>query len=128
MQWKNEFMQKLGIDYPVIQAPMLGVTTPEMVAAISNKGGLGSLPVGGLSPQQTAVLIQKTKALTNKPFAVNLFAHNLPAIDKQRVEDMQQFLEKVCTQNKIPFEKQSTESLRFYSYNEQVQVLLDEDI
>jgi len=128
MQWKNDLTQILGIDYPVIQGPMLAVTTPEMVAAISNKGGLGSLPVGGLSPQQTAVLIRKTKTLTNKPFAVNLFAHNIPAIDKQQVEDMQQFLEKVCNQNKIPFEKQSSESLRFYSYNGQVQILLDENI
>ncbi|TWW01606.1 nitronate monooxygenase [Chitinophaga pinensis] len=49
MEWKNELSALLDIDYPIIQAPMLGVTTPEMVAAVSEKGGLGSLPVGGLS-------------------------------------------------------------------------------
>ena len=49
MIWKNGVTQKLKIEYPVIQAPMLGVSTPQMAAAISNQGGLGSLAVGGLS-------------------------------------------------------------------------------
>ena len=73
MNWTNAFTTRLKIDYPIIQAPMLGVTTPEMVAAVSNEGGLGSLPVGGLSPEDTLALIRKTKSLTTAPFAVNLF-------------------------------------------------------
>ncbi|MES1216718.1 MAG: nitronate monooxygenase, partial [Bacteroidota bacterium] len=74
MKWKNELTRLLKVTYPIVQAPMLGVTTPEMVASISNEGGLGSLPVGGLSPETTKELIKKTKALSGKPFAVNLFA------------------------------------------------------
>ncbi len=58
---------------------MLGITTPEMVAAVSEAGGLGSLPVGGLSADQCRELIRTVKALTNKPFAVNLFAHAIPS-------------------------------------------------
>lgn len=48
---KNELLIKLGIDYPIIQAPMAGgIDTPELVAAVSNAGGLGS--IGG-SPSFT---------------------------------------------------------------------------
>ena len=79
--WQNDFTRTLQITSPIVQAPMLGVTTHEMVAQISNCGGLGSLPVGGLSPEQTLVLIRKTKALTDKPFAINLFAHDTPEPD-----------------------------------------------
>jgi len=61
MNWQNGLTQLLGITYPIIQAPMLGVTTPEMVAAVSNLGGLGSLPVGGLSPEKTLALIKKNQ-------------------------------------------------------------------
>jgi nitronate monooxygenase len=51
MDWNNTLTNLLKITYPIVQAPMLGVTTPAMVAAVSNAGGLGSLPVGGLSPE-----------------------------------------------------------------------------
>lgn len=44
----NRFTQRLDIAYPIIQAPMAGVSTPELAAAVSNSGGLGSL---GLEPR-----------------------------------------------------------------------------
>ncbi|KAA5544075.1 NAD(P)H-dependent flavin oxidoreductase [Adhaeribacter rhizoryzae] len=128
MQWQNEVTRALKINYPIVQAPMLGVTTPEMVAAIANQGGLGSLPVGGLAPAQTADLIRQTKALTNKPFGVNLFAHAIPAPNFQELTAMQEFLAKLCADNQIPYPKQNIEALRFNTYHEQVQVLLDENI
>ena len=96
MIWKNLLTDSLKVDYPVIQAPMLGVSTPEMAAAVSNEGGLGSLPVGGLSPESTRQLIQKTKSLTNKPFAVNLFAHSVPAYTEKDIEAMRQFLSQMA--------------------------------
>jgi nitronate monooxygenase len=61
MKWKNKLTDILKITYPIIQAPMLNVSTPEMAAAISNAGGLGSLPVGGLSPDKTYELISQQK-------------------------------------------------------------------
>ncbi|RDC64204.1 nitronate monooxygenase [Adhaeribacter pallidiroseus] len=68
MKWPTEVTSLLKINYPIIQAPMLGVTSPEMVAAVCNNGGLGSLPVGGLAPAQTSALVRRTKSLTGKPF------------------------------------------------------------
>jgi nitronate monooxygenase len=128
MEWNHALTGILKVAYPIIQAPMLGVTTPEMAASISNSGGLGSLPVGGLSPEKTLALIRRTKALTHKPFAVNLFAHTIPPIDRQKASAMQDFLEKLCTDNRLKYEKQAIESLRFYSYKKQIDTLLNENI
>jgi len=128
MKWGNQLTQTLKVDYPVIQAPMLGFTTPEMVAAISNQRGLGSLPVGGLSPEKTLELIRKTKALTPHPFAINLFSHTIPKPDKQKCARMQELLEKICLENGIAYKKQSLEDVRFYNYTEQVECILNENI
>ena len=49
---KTRAMEILGIEYPIVQAPMAGgPTTPELVAAVSNAGGLGSLGAAYLSPE-----------------------------------------------------------------------------
>ncbi|MFI5323680.1 MAG: NAD(P)H-dependent flavin oxidoreductase [Thermodesulfobacteriota bacterium] len=70
-----KFCELIGIDHPIIQAPMAGgPTTPELVAAVSNTGGLGSFPGGYLSPGEIDSEISKIRSLTDKPFAVNLFA------------------------------------------------------
>jgi nitronate monooxygenase len=64
----------LKIKYPIIQAPMTLFDSPSLVAAISNHGGLGSLGAGLLTPQQIRDSIQEIRKLTDKPFAINLFA------------------------------------------------------
>jgi nitronate monooxygenase len=70
----TEITKKLGIEYPIIQAPMAGgATTPELVAAVSNSGGLGSLGAGYMAADDIRKAITKIRSLTNKPFAVNLF-------------------------------------------------------
>src|SRR6218665_2295659 len=103
MLWKNHLSQSLDIKYPVVQAPMLGCTTPQMVAQVANCGGLGSLPVGGLSPAQTLLLIQETKALTSKPFAVNLFVNDNAQVDVPSATAMQQFLQQLGADNGLAF-------------------------
>ncbi|HYL72724.1 MAG TPA: nitronate monooxygenase [Bryobacteraceae bacterium] len=71
----NELTKRLGIEHPIIQGPMGGgPSTPELVAAVSNAGGLGSLGAAYLKPDQIADAIRKIRALTDKPFNVNLFA------------------------------------------------------
>ncbi len=129
MKWPKQFTVMTGIEYPFIQAPMLGVTTPQMVAAVSNAGGLGSLPVGGLSPADTSSLIQEVKKLTDKPFAVNLFAHNIPALlNKIQLEEMQELLQQYYTELETDFVKQPADAMQFYTYADQIEVLLKEKI
>jgi nitronate monooxygenase len=65
---------KLGVRYPIVQAPMAAVTTPELAAAVSNAGGLGSLGAAWLPPDELRAAIRAVRALTDQPFMVNLFA------------------------------------------------------
>jgi NAD(P)H-dependent flavin oxidoreductase YrpB (nitropropane dioxygenase family) len=63
---------RLGIDVPIVQAPIGSATTPELAAAVSNAGGLGTLALSWTSPAQVRERIRQTRALTSRPFAVNL--------------------------------------------------------
>ena len=80
----NRLTRQLDIDYPIIQAPMAGVSTPELAAAVSDAGALGSLGLGSSTVEQAEALINHTRRLTTRPFNVNVFCH-APAIrDPQR--------------------------------------------
>jgi nitronate monooxygenase len=128
MLWNNELTRLLKVQYPIVQAPMLGVTSPEMVAAVSNAGGLGSLPVGGLSPEKTRELIHKVKQLTHKPFAVNLFAHSIPEYNIQEAEAMRALLKQLKQEHGLATEIPELDSLKFYTYEEQIPILIDESV
>ena len=65
---------RLGIEYPVFLAGMGGVSLSRLVAAVSNAGGLGIMGAATLGPDQLREEIQKTRDLTDKPFAVDLLA------------------------------------------------------
>lgn len=70
---------RLGVEHPLIQAPMGGgVTTPEMVSAVSNAGGLGSIGASYLQPEDIVRQAQAVRALTQRPFAINLFSPTSP--------------------------------------------------
>lgn len=79
---KNRVTEILGIEQPVVQAPMVWITSPELVAAVSNTGGLGTLGFNGgfkhvtetveATKEEMRKQIQKTKELTKKPFAVDI--------------------------------------------------------
>ena len=78
----NRVCEILGITKPVVQAPMTWITSPELVAAVSNAGGLGVLgfnagfETGKATPEETAEemrrIIRRTKELTDKPFGMNV--------------------------------------------------------
>jgi nitronate monooxygenase len=71
----SDFLRRLGIEHPIILAPMAGgAGTAELVAAVSNAGGLGSWGGAYSTPQQILDAARQIRALTGKPFALNLFA------------------------------------------------------
>ena len=74
----------LGIQHPIIQAPMAGVATPALAAAVSEAGGLGSLGLGASSLEQSREMIAQLQALTVKPFNLNLFCHVEGQADEAR--------------------------------------------
>ena len=71
----------LGIDLPVIQAPMAGVQGHELAVAVSNAGGLGSLPCAMLSPEALRKELKVLTSQTSKPYNVNFFCHTPPEPD-----------------------------------------------
>src|SRR3954462_11937379 len=71
--WPNtRLLDLLGIEVPIIQAPMAGAVSPEMVIQVSEAGGLGSLPCAMLTPEQA------------RKINVNFFCHRPPRIDPAR--------------------------------------------
>lgn len=78
------FLARLGIQLPIIQAPMAGVSTPQLAAAVSNAGGLGSLGIGPSNVEQAQKMIEQTRALTPHPVNINLFCHAPASPDAQR--------------------------------------------
>jgi nitronate monooxygenase len=63
----------VGVEYPILLAPMAGASTPELTAAVSNAGGLGAFAAAVLSPDAIRAGIARVRQLTSKPFSVNLF-------------------------------------------------------
>ena len=76
--------EMFGVELPVVQAPMAGWQGSELAIAVSNAGGLGSLPGALLSLDALAAQLTALRAGTNKPFNVNFFCHSPPAPDAAR--------------------------------------------
>src|SRR3954470_19150328 len=73
--WNTELTRRWGVRLPIVQAPMAGGwTTPALVAAVSEAGGLGSIAGAMLGPDALREQIRSVRSLTSQPFAVNLFA------------------------------------------------------
>lgn len=79
----TELCRKLGIEIPIIQAPMGGVAGARLAAAVSNAGALGTLPLWAVDLETLRRTVRETRALTSKPFAVNL---NMEFPQQQRLE------------------------------------------
>jgi nitronate monooxygenase len=72
------FCQLLRISRPLIQAPMAGVQGSRLAIAVSEAGGLGSLPCAALSPDQIRAELEAIRAETAKPYNINFFCHTQP--------------------------------------------------
>src|SRR5512135_3628901 len=88
---ETAFTRLFGLRYPIMQAPMGSVSSPELVAAVSNAGGMGMLAVAGLPPDLIRTQIRQVRALTDKPFGINLL---LPVYQPGQAE--------VCLEERVP--------------------------
>ena len=80
----TSLQQLLGIELPLIQAPMAGVQGSAMAVAVSNAGGLGSLPCAMLNADAMRSELAAIRAGTGKPFNVNFFCHTPPEASAER--------------------------------------------
>src|SRR5262249_4650514 len=79
-----DLRELLGIDLPIIQAPMAGSQGSALAVAVSNAGGLGSLPCALLGPDGMHAQLTAIRAQTTGPYNVNFFCHRPPAPDEPR--------------------------------------------
>lgn len=77
-------MRLLGIDWPIVQAPMAGTSTPEMAAAVSNAGGLGSIGVGAMSAKAAQEAIGAFRSRSGRSLNINVFCHRPARRDAAR--------------------------------------------
>lgn len=75
----NGLLDRIGIRLPIIQAPMAGISTPAMAAAVTEAGGLGSIAIGASNAGDGRAMISDVRERTRGPFNVNLFTHQ-PAV------------------------------------------------
>jgi nitronate monooxygenase len=83
--------KRLGIAYPILQGPFgNGLSTVELVAAVSNAGGLGCFGANSLSAEQIKEIAGEIRTRTRKPFAINLWVggSSEPALSKEQIDRM----------------------------------------
>src|SRR5262245_10790594 len=118
---------RLGIRYPIIQAPMAGGwTTPELVAAVSNAGGLGMYPASRLTNQQMHDAIRQIRQLTDKPFGVNFLTAGAEPGNVD-VAATQQLLDSIRAELGLPPGQTELESGP-QPWEEQIDIVLDEGV
>lgn len=130
MFWPDTISKKLGIQYPLIQAPMFGVSTVQMAVAAAKSGCLGSLALADLSAHQSVELIRETKKLTDKPFAANIFVHHIPEVTddlKEKYSKTKQFIEELARENNIEVNLPDIEEISVNSYHDQVDAIIEEN-
>jgi nitronate monooxygenase len=130
MNWANDITGILNIEYPIIQAPMFGVTTPEMVAAASRANCLGSLALADLSADKCVEAIRTTKNITEKAFAVNIFVHQIPKITealKEKYIKAKTFIELLAKQNNLDVILPNFDEIKINSYHEQIDAIIAEN-
>src|SRR5271157_4490743 len=80
----SRLLDLLGIELPIIQAPMAGATTPDMVIAVSEAVGLGSLPSALYTEVELRAALDRVRAGTRRPININFFCHANPDNDAAR--------------------------------------------
>jgi nitronate monooxygenase len=84
VSWPDRrFLELVGIEVPIVQAPMAGAGGVELCVAAIEGGALGSLPCGMLSPEQVREQVAEVRRRTERPFNLNFFCHSMP----ERVDD-----------------------------------------
>ena len=120
--WPDQRIVELfGIELPIIQAPMAGSTGSEMVVAVAEAGGLGSLPCALLSAEQIRAEVETIRRQTKRPINLNFFCHTPPRVDAAREAAWRQRLQRyyvelgldpnasVAGASRAPFDEQACE-------------------
>jgi nitronate monooxygenase len=80
----RRLLELLGVEMPIVQAPMAGAMDWELAAAAAQAGALGSLPCAMLNADQVREQVEKIRAHTTKPINLGFFCHAQPVLNNQR--------------------------------------------
>lgn len=123
----SRLLELLKIDHPIIQAGMAGgVTTPELVAVVSNAGGLGTLGAGYMTPEDMRKSIQKIKSLTRSSFGVNVFVPERPSATKKEISRVNELLKPF--RNELGIENETQPEVDESLFDKQLKVLQEEKV
>jgi nitronate monooxygenase len=127
---ENRLTLRLGLQYPIIQGPLGGLSSQRLTATVSNYGGLGSFGAHGLKPEAIRKVIREIKVLTPNPFAMNLWVSMedegaFTSTEEAFHRSMSPLAEHIESVGGAKPSYSPHEPVRF---DDQVQVLLDEGI
>jgi nitronate monooxygenase len=130
--FKNNMTELLKIEYPIIQAPMAGgITTSNLVAEVSNAGGLGMIGAGYMTPNQIREQIKEIKQLTKDPFGINLFIPSDFTYTESEINSVNQLLQPIRNQLQIhqehPIDIPTYDQL-VKTFNVQIKVVIEERV
>jgi nitronate monooxygenase len=121
----NAFLRRLGIEHPILLAPMAGSGgTPELAAVVSNAGGLGAWGGGYAKPDEIAAAIRRIRQLTSRPFSINLFAGGYESDRKVDPQPMLDIMRQVHARLGLP--PPVLPPVPSNPFEEQLAVVLDE--
>lgn len=125
----NRIVELLGMEHPIIQAPMMGLSTPEMVAAANRAHCLGSLALGDADARSCAKKIREVKQLSSGPFAVNIFVNDIPPITqelKTKYDRVKAYLSNLSEELEFEVRFPEIEEIKPPGYKAQIPTLLEE--
>jgi nitronate monooxygenase len=127
---ENRLTSRLGLQYPIIQGPLGGLSSQRLTAAVSNYGGLGSFGAHSLNPDAIRKVIREIKGLTQKPFAMNLWVSMEDAGARTSTEEAFQRSLAPLTKHieSVGGAKPSYRPYEPMCFEDQLQVLLEEGI
>lgn len=120
------FTEKLNLRYPLIQAPMAGPTShPNLTAAVSNAGGLGSYGAGYLSAEKLREVIRAIRLQTEAPFNINLFVSAPFEEDAAKIERSMRAMQPYFEELGVSMERPASYAP---SFDEQMAVVIEEKV
>lgn len=127
MWHKNKITKQIGIDYPIIQAPMAGgITTSKLVSSVSNAGALGMIGAGYMNPEQLRQLIREIKELTTRPFGVNLFIPEQSKVSDKEIKEANKLLQPF--REALGMESELTTGQNVSTFEENLKVVIEEQV
>jgi len=124
---RKAWMEQLNVQYPIIQAGMAGgITTPKLIAAVSNAGCLGTLGAGYMNAADIKEDIRQIKQLTSSTYGVNLFIPEFPSVTESEVKDANLLLDPYRKRLQLEHEPNIKEQDNVFE--QQIEVMLQEQV